>query len=75
MESPQLAARNFWTKVEHPELRTTLTYPGGWAVNSVTTPGISRRAPLIGEHNPVIYEEVLNIPQHDLENLKQKGII
>jgi crotonobetainyl-CoA:carnitine CoA-transferase CaiB-like acyl-CoA transferase len=75
IESPQLAARNFWTKVEHPELQTALTYPGGWALNSVTTPSISRRAPLIGEHNQEIYAGILNISKDVQEDLEQKGII
>lgn len=75
IESPQLEARNFWTEVEHPELETTLKYPGGWAVNSVTSPKISRRGPLIGEHNQEIYGEELNISQDALENMRQKKVV
>ncbi len=75
LESPQLKYREFWKEVEHPELGTTITYPGKWANNSDTPPDISRRAPLIGEHNAEIYERELNISPEKLEEFKQAGII
>ena len=75
LESPQLKYREFWKEVEHPELGTTITYPGKWANNSETPPGISRRAPLIGEHNAEVYERELNISPEKLEEFKQAGII
>jgi crotonobetainyl-CoA:carnitine CoA-transferase CaiB-like acyl-CoA transferase len=75
LESPQLAARGFWTEVDHPELGTTITYPGKWANNSETPPVISRRAPLIGEHNQEVYEEELGISEESLQELKQAGVI
>ena len=57
MESVQLAARDFWVEIEHPELNTTITYPGAFAKASESPPRIWRRAPLIGEHNQEIYEQ------------------
>ncbi|MBW2061370.1 MAG: CoA transferase [Deltaproteobacteria bacterium] len=74
-ESPQLAARGFWTEVEHPELGTTIKYPGKWANNSETPPVIARRAPLIGEHNQEIFEKELGISKESLEKLRQAGVI
>jgi crotonobetainyl-CoA:carnitine CoA-transferase CaiB-like acyl-CoA transferase len=74
-ESPQLKFRGFWTQVEHPELGTTITYPGKWANNSETPPVISRRAPLIGEHNLEIYGRELAISKESLETLKRDGVI
>ncbi|MBW1947743.1 MAG: CoA transferase, partial [Deltaproteobacteria bacterium] len=74
-ESPQLAARGFWTDVEHPELGTTIRYPGSWGKNSETPAVISRRAPLIGEHNQEIYEKELGISGESLQKLTQDGII
>ncbi len=59
VESVQLAARKFWVEVEHPELGTTITYPGAFTYSSEVSPRISRRAPLIGEHNREIYEKEL----------------
>ncbi|MFC1918603.1 CaiB/BaiF CoA transferase family protein [Chloroflexota bacterium] len=58
VESVQLAARGFWTELEHPELGTTITYPGSFARTSEVPPRVLRRAPLIGEHNREIYEEL-----------------
>jgi len=75
LESPQLEARGFWTEVEHPELETTIKYPGKWGNNSETPPKISHRAPLIGEHNREIYEKELDISEEALDKLKQAGVI
>jgi crotonobetainyl-CoA:carnitine CoA-transferase CaiB-like acyl-CoA transferase len=75
MESAQLAARKFWVDLQHPELDTSITYPGAFACSSEVPPKISRRAPLIGEHNEEIYEKELGVPKHELVILKQNGII
>ena len=75
LESTQLAAREFWQKVEHPELGTTLTYPGAFANASEAPPRISRRAPRIGEHNQEIYEQELGLSTEELKTLKQAGVI
>ena len=75
LESAQLRARGYWVEVEHPELGTTITYPGAFAQASETPPRISRRAPLIGEHNQEIYEDELGISKEELLRLKQDKII
>lgn len=75
LESPQLAAREFWTEVAHPELGTTITYPGKWANSSDVPPRISRRAPLIGEHNREIYEKELGISGEQVRKLKRAKVI
>lgn len=75
LEDKQLAARNFWVDVEHPELGTTITYPGAFGLCSETPPVISRRAPLIGEHNLEIYQGELGISRENLTALKQAGVI
>lgn len=67
MESVQLAARDFWVKIEHPELKTTITYPGAFAKASGAPPRIRRRAPLIGEHNREIYEHELALSGEEQE--------
>jgi len=75
VNSPQLAARNFFRQVEHPELGTAITYPGPFA-NVIGQPlGINRRAPLIGEHNREVYEKELGITAAELVSLKQAGVI
>jgi len=71
----QLKARGFWVEVEHPELGVTITYPGAFGLCSETPPKISRRAPLIGEHNREIYEGELGITKEKLAVLKEAGVI
>lgn len=60
LENDQLIARKHWTAVDHPELGVSITYPGSFAQCSELSPQISRRAPLIGEHNLEIMKEGWN---------------
>ncbi|MFC2068776.1 CaiB/BaiF CoA transferase family protein [Chloroflexota bacterium] len=75
VESPQLNARNYWIKLEHPELNDDITYPGSFVVMSETPLKLQRRAPLVGEHNSEIYQKELGILEQEITNLKQSGII
>ncbi|MDP2916822.1 MAG: CoA transferase [Dehalococcoidia bacterium] len=75
MESEQLEARHFWVDVSHPELKTTLKYPGPFIKASETPVTLERRAPLIGEHNKDIYHDELGISTTELENLAKRGVI
>jgi crotonobetainyl-CoA:carnitine CoA-transferase CaiB-like acyl-CoA transferase len=74
LKYPQLKARNFWKEVEHPELGTSLKYPGGAVVTTQGYVGVRRRAPLIGEHNKEIYKE-LGISADELKALKKQKVI
>lgn len=72
---PQLRQRNFFVEVEHPELGCTLTYPGP-PYKMVETPWrISRKAPLLGQHNKEVYTDELGLDEKQLEELKKKGVI
>lgn len=73
-ENTQLGNRDFWEQVEHPELGTSITYPGAFVKASETPLCIQHRAPLIGEHNSQIYQE-LGISPKELNILKQANII
>ena len=75
MEHPQLAAREVWQEVEHPELRISITYPGPWVKLSESSCGVQRRAPLIGEHNSDIYIKELGLSEDELVLLKQADVI
>jgi crotonobetainyl-CoA:carnitine CoA-transferase CaiB-like acyl-CoA transferase len=75
VENRQLAAREFWVKLEHPELSTSITYPGAFAKTTEAPPKVTRPAPLIGEHNIEIYEKELGISREELLILKQARVI
>jgi crotonobetainyl-CoA:carnitine CoA-transferase CaiB-like acyl-CoA transferase len=74
-EDRQLAYRQFWQSIEHPELGDTLTYPA-WPIKQSETPWKpQRRAPLIGEHNEEIYVDELGLSKDKLTMLKSIGAI
>jgi len=75
-ESPQLAAREFWVQVEHPELGETFTYPGyPIKIGGLPPYKPQRRAPLIGEHNEEVYGKELGFSKEELVIHKNDGVI
>jgi crotonobetainyl-CoA:carnitine CoA-transferase CaiB-like acyl-CoA transferase len=62
VKSEQLAARNYWHEVEHPELRRRVTYPGAFAKAASTPLTTRRRPPLLGEHTDEVARAWLNGP-------------
>ncbi len=62
LHSPQLAARDYWRTLTHPELGRDVTYPGPFAKFGRTPVAYRRRPPLLGEHTA----EVLAEPDQDV---------
>lgn len=75
MRNAQLQVRGFWEKIEHPELGQIIAYPGAPVKMTQTPWKISRRAPLIGEHNQEVYMKELQLTGEDIAALKSKGAI
>ena len=83
LKNVQLISRKYWVKVKHPELGTTITYAGAFGKTKETPIRISRRAPLIGEHNQEIYDKELSLSdevrrakdQAELTNKRNRGDI
>lgn len=73
-ENVQLEARKYWVPMEHPELGETITYPGVTAKTSLASIQIRQRAPLVGEHNQEVYQE-LGFTQDELLRLTEAGVI
>jgi crotonobetainyl-CoA:carnitine CoA-transferase CaiB-like acyl-CoA transferase len=71
----QLIARDFWKKIEHPELDDVITYPRFTYLASVGSNEIRWRAPLIGEHNPEIYGTEMALSEEIMSSLGHRGII
>ncbi len=75
LKFPQFVERHFWREIEHPELGTNITYPGGFVKPGVGDCGIRFRAPLIGEHNNEIYCKEMGLSSADMVVLKQRNVI
>ncbi len=73
--SIQLRNRNYFVPVQHPELGETLTYLGAPFRSSSAPWKITRRAPLIGEHNEEIYLQELGLGPQELISLAEAGVI
>lgn len=75
LDDPHLHDRGFFVEVEHDELGQTFQYPGAAALYSDSPWRLSRRAPLIGEHNEEILGGELGLSWEDLTILTESGVI
>lgn len=75
VHSPQLAARNYFTGIEHPDLGRTFRYPGPFVKFSASPIQYRRRPPLIGEHNREIYCDEMGMSEREMAELRERGII
>lgn len=71
----QLRERDFFVSVEHPELDRTLTDAGVPYHMSRTPAAVTRRAPLLGEHNDEVYRELLGLSDAELGDLRAEGVV
>ena len=75
VESRQLAARDFWVRVQHEDLGESFIYPGA-PFKLTETPWKQRgRAPHLGEHNEQVYGELLGLDATERRRLKLKMVI
>lgn len=70
---PQLAARDFFVEIARPEVGT-LTYPGAPWKFSKTPWRILRPAPLLGEHNVLVFRR-LGLAPDEIARLRREGVI
>jgi crotonobetainyl-CoA:carnitine CoA-transferase CaiB-like acyl-CoA transferase len=75
LESPQLIDRESFVEIDYPEFGRKITYPGPFVKMSSWAPVISRKAPLIGEHNKEIYCTELGISAKEFIELEKNGVI
>jgi benzylsuccinate CoA-transferase BbsE subunit len=73
--SPQLQSRGFFLDFEHPELDSTLRYPGLPYRFSSGHLMPRKMAPLVGEDNVRVYQGELGLSISELESLSRKGVI
>jgi crotonobetainyl-CoA:carnitine CoA-transferase CaiB-like acyl-CoA transferase len=74
-EDVQLAARDYWRKLEHPDLGEEVVYCGPFIKMSETPVRQTRRAPRLGEHDEEIYAGELGLDAARLHELRKQGII
>jgi benzylsuccinate CoA-transferase BbsE subunit len=75
LDDEHLRDRGFWKPVEHPELGRSFIYPGEAAIYNGSPWAISRRAPLIGEHNAEIFCDELGLSRSELCMLAESHAI
>jgi crotonobetainyl-CoA:carnitine CoA-transferase CaiB-like acyl-CoA transferase len=75
LDDPHLHDRGFWNEVEHNELGRSFVYPGAAAIYNGSPWRISRRAPLIGEHDAEIFCGELGLSRGDLAVLAENRVI
>ena len=75
LDDGHLHDRGFWKQVEHPELGRSFVYPGEAAIYNGSPWRISRRAPLIGEHNVEIFCDELGLSRGELSVLAESRVI
>jgi crotonobetainyl-CoA:carnitine CoA-transferase CaiB-like acyl-CoA transferase len=75
VEDAHLADRGFWKTVDHPELGGSFVYPGEAAIFNGSPWRISRRAPLVGEHNVEILCGELGLSRAELALFDEQEVI
>ena len=74
-DDAHLDDRGFWKQVEHEELGRSFIYPGEAAIFNGSPWRLSRRAPMIGEHNVEIFCDELGLSRHELAVLAESQVI
>ena len=74
-EDAQLNGRDWFKPVEHPELRASIRYPGPPYRLEETPWRISRRPPLVGEHNQEVFLDELGLSKEELAALSAAGVV
>lgn len=74
LADPQLQARGFYTRLEHPEIGAH-TYEGPSVILSRTPGQITQRGPLLGEHNDHVFRDLLGLPEDLVNQYIVEGII
>ena len=75
MKDQHLGDRGFWTEVEYPELGERFQHPGPAGILNDSPWSISRRSPLIGEHNEEILCGELGLTKTQLATLAERIVI
>jgi crotonobetainyl-CoA:carnitine CoA-transferase CaiB-like acyl-CoA transferase len=75
VDSAQLAARDYWRTLGHPELGQAFRYPGAFVRSSAVPITYRHRPPTVGEHNRDIYIGELGLTEQHVAELQTRGVI
>lgn len=75
MKDQHLEDRGFWAEVEYPELGERFRHPGPAGIFSGSPWAISRRVPLLGEHNEEVLCGELGLTGTQLAVLAERSVI
>jgi len=71
---PHLQARGFMVEIQHPEMGRTLH--AGLPMKHSATPGqVRSHAPLIGEHNNYVFQQLLGMSREEIQHLEAIGVL
>ena len=74
LEDPHMIQRGYYQPLDHPEM-PTLQYHGPLWSMSKTSNKLRRPPPLLGEHNPYVYKEVIGVSDEEYSQLEAEGQI
>ncbi len=74
VENPQLAAREFWEPIEHPEIEMHHYDSAGGFTLSRTPGEIKMPSPLLGQHTEYICREILDMSDTEFIDLLNQGV-
>jgi benzylsuccinate CoA-transferase BbsE subunit len=75
VESPQLAARQWYEELPHPALGMSLKMPGVPYALTASPARLRRSAPQLGEHNVEVYCGELGLTRAELTAYREAGVI
>jgi crotonobetainyl-CoA:carnitine CoA-transferase CaiB-like acyl-CoA transferase len=73
LESPQLAVRDFWVEKEHPQVGVR-RHAGVPYHLSDTPAAVWRAAPVMGQDNDYVYQEVLGMTLEEIADYTARGV-
>ena len=74
MDDPQLRERGLMEWVEHPLSGRRLMAGAPWRF-SKTPASIHRPAPLLGEHNHYVLNDLLGLSEEEIQRLTEEGVL
>ncbi len=75
LDNPQLWGRDFFTKVDHPELGATFVHSGAPYKLTTSPWKLRSAAPTIGQYNAEVYGDELGLSLEEIEGLANASVI